>query len=173
MALYLENLDPITREYMIREIDYDLQKGKLYLSGRLTETGKTVYPELLKEYAQNGDDEDFARKLREYMAAKELAKKPRGVGYIEKDVPHTANETLAEGEFNTYYIRGLCARVIEEEEGQLEIYRAKEVFDPRPESQALLGQTVDAAKLLSTLRDPESKFKAIPKPNSGLSVRRK
>lgn len=173
MALNFKDLDPITRDYMIREIDFDLQEGNMYVSGRLTETGRTVYPDLLKEYAQNGDDEEFAQKLKEYMAAKELAKKPRGAGYIEKDVPHTANETLAEGEFNTYYIRGLCARVIEEKEGQLEIYRAKEVYDPRPESQALLGQTVDASKLLSTLRDPASRFKAIPKPNSGLSVRRK
>ena len=95
------------------------------------------------------------------------------LGFIEKDVPYTANETLAEGEFNTYYIRGLCARVIEEKEGQLEIYRAKEVDDPRPESQVMLGQLVDAMQLLTILRNPESNFKAIPKPNSGLSVRRR
>ncbi|ETT50177.1 hypothetical protein C170_16740 [Paenibacillus sp. FSL H7-689] len=67
-------------------------------------------------------------------------------------------------------MRGLCSRVINELSGQLTIYRAKNVDDPRLESQAMIGQIINAEELLSTLRSSQGAFIAIPKPNSGLSI---
>jgi hypothetical protein len=42
-------------------------------------------------------------------------------------VPVTAADTLAEGEFNRFYLRGLCRRASAANMAEIEVYRAKEV----------------------------------------------
>jgi hypothetical protein len=90
-------------------------------------------------------------------------------------VPHTAADTLAEGDFNHYYCRAICRRVLEEGKEFVEVYRAKDVREPRPRSQQLVGALVDARRLLIDLRAHPGGIDAalgIPAgPNSGLSVR--
>ncbi|MEB4782128.1 hypothetical protein P5G60_10250 [Paenibacillus jamilae] len=170
MALYLNNLDKETRRYMLEEFEYDIRTNNLYLSGRLTEAGRHAYPDIFRDNILYGDDSKFAADLKSYISKMELKKKRGGGGYTESSVPHNANETLAEGEFNRIYMRGLCSRVINELSGQLTIYRAKNVNDPRLESQTMIGQIINAEELLSTLRSSQGAFTAIPKPNSGLSI---
>jgi hypothetical protein len=91
-------------------------------------------------------------------------------------VPYTAAQTLSEGEFNRYYIRALCLRALKEER-ELEVYRAKEVSDPRPESQRMIGLILDtkrAETLLNDLRINVGVDTALGLPNgpnSGLSVK--
>jgi hypothetical protein len=102
----------------------------------------------------------------------EQRRKPSG-GYTTAKVPVTAADTLAEGEFNRFYVRGLCRRTLQERDGQLVVHRAKAVAQPRPESEALIGTSPDAEKLLSDLRTNIGVEPAlgVPKgPNSGLSV---
>lgn len=169
MALNLNNLDKETRRYMLEEFEYDIRNNNLYLSSRLTEPGRHAYPDLFRDSILYGDDSKLAADLKDYMSKMELKKK-RGGGYTESSVPYNANGTLAEGEFNRIYMRGLCSRVINELSGQLTIYRAKNVDDPRLESQAMIGQIINAEELLSTLRSSQGAFIAIPKPNSGLSI---
>jgi hypothetical protein len=85
-----------------------------------------------------------------------------------------AHEMLGEGEFNRFYIRGLCLRAIEDGIPDVEVYRAKPVDSPRPESQALIGQRIKAEALLQDLRartNVEPALGCPPGPNSGLSVR--
>ena len=81
---------------------------------------------------------------------------------------------LAEGEFNRFYIRGLCLRAIELGIGEVAVYRAKYVESPRPESDYLIGQRLPAASLLEDLRihsgEEEPYLKVPGGPNSGLSV---
>ena len=67
-------------------------------------------------------------------------------------MPSNAPETLAEGEFNRFYIRGLCRRAVEENVAQLVIYRAKTVTHARPESERRIGATVSPGALLADLR---------------------
>lgn len=88
-------------------------------------------------------------------------------------MPDNACETLAEGEFNRYYIRGVCRRAIDEGIGEVEVYREKLVEDPRPESQRKIGQRIKADVLLEDLRKSVGKppTLGIPQPNSGLTVR--
>ncbi|MEO2210414.1 hypothetical protein ABGV40_05845 [Paenibacillus amylolyticus] len=171
MELYLENLDEETRRYMLQEFEYDLNNGNIYISGRLTESGKKLFPDLLKNSILHGNETTLSSELKLYMVKTEMKKKRGGAGYTTADVPHNANETLAEGEFNRLYMRGLCARVINESSGQLVIYRAKDVDSPRIESQAMIGQAIDPSELIATLRSSQGAFTAIPKPNSGLSLR--
>jgi len=68
-------------------------------------------------------------------------------------VPKNAPQTLAEGEFNRYYIRGLCARAIAEGIDEVVVYRGKAVKDPRTESQAKIGKRFNARVLLRDLRN--------------------
>ena len=90
------------------------------------------------------------------------------------EVPYTAPETLAEGEFNRFYARGLCRRAIEEGTSQLIVYRAKQVMNARSASQAKIGTKISAKELLQDLRTHPGVDTALglPQgPNSGLSVK--
>lgn len=175
MALNLDDLDELTRTEMLTELTDDIASGKLYLSDRLSATGRREYPELLKEAIAHHDDEWLARQLRAggRLNTTELSRSKSG-NVIEKRVPVTAADTLAEGEFNRFYLRGLCRRALNAEEPEIEVYRAKEVRHPRPESTALVGRRLRAADLLRDLRASvgvETALGLPSGPNSGLSGR--
>jgi hypothetical protein len=100
-------------------------------------------------------------------------KKPTG-GYTTAKVPINAPDMMAEGEFNRFYARGLCLRAIAEGIPTVTVYRAKEVNNPRPESEALIGTHVSAEQLLQDLRQhtgTDTDLGLPGGPNSGLSVR--
>jgi hypothetical protein len=91
-------------------------------------------------------------------------------------VPHDANHTLAEGEFNKYYCRGLARVAIAEEIPRLQVYRAKHVAQPRQESQEKIGLLVDPAVILTDIRASqtegvETALGIPPGPNSGITLR--
>lgn len=80
---------------------------------------------------------------------------------------------LAEGELNCFYIRGVCRRAIEEGMA-VEVYRARRVAQPRPQSEALIGKRPNPDALLGDLRRNVGRgtYHHVPGgPNSGLSVR--
>lgn len=173
MSLDLKSLDETVRKLMIEEIELDNKNNMLYISQRLNENGKKTYPELLKESAQNGNDSMLAYRLLNEgcMAKKELRKNKNG--FSEVSVPYNANEILAEGEFNRFYMRALCLKVIKECSGKLKVYRAKQVENARQESMNKIGQIVDPERLLSDLRSNIGTDTALglpPGPNSGLSI---
>ena len=174
MALHYENLDESTRSFMLNEVDSDLSHGKLYISERLNELGKQNYASLLQESIEHHNDSWLAQQLRirDYMEDYEQYKK-RGSDFTRR-IPKTAPETLGEGEFNRFYARGLCVRVIEEGMNQVEVYRGKLVSQPRSKSQAMLGKRLSAEALLKDLRESSGVEPALglpPGPNSGLTVR--
>lgn len=142
MALNYENLDETTRSYMLSEVELDISRDNVYMSPRLNELGEQNYVSLLKEAITYHNDAWLAQQLRSrnYMKDREQRKK-RGGGFTSAKVPVTAPDTLSEGEFNRYYVRGLCVRAIEENADRVEVYRGKQVSQPRPESQAMLGKS--------------------------------
>lgn len=174
MPLLLKNLDEETRRLMLEEIDYDIQRNALYISERLNEHGIKRYPDLLIQSVKSGNDADLASSLRGEGCFNPTVKRknPKG-GYTQVQMPSNAHETLAEGEYNRFYIRALCCRVINGGKGRLVVYRAKHVQTPRSESERKIGQIVDAEKLLQDLRDNPGVDTALglpSGPNSGLSV---
>ncbi len=93
-------------------------------------------------------------------------------GYTVKHVPDSAAETMAEGQFNRFYILGLCKRAREEGVPNLEIYRAKKSAAPRRESENLIGSSFSVDYLEAQLLKTSDSFKSpLVKPNSGLSVK--
>jgi hypothetical protein len=89
-------------------------------------------------------------------------------------VPVTAPQTLAEGEFNRFYIRGLCLRALEERKTSVIAYRAKQVENPRTESIAIEGKSFNPEAILKDLRaniGVDTVLGLPPGPNSGMSIK--
>ncbi|MBL7086120.1 MAG: hypothetical protein ISS28_03315 [Candidatus Cloacimonetes bacterium] len=162
------------RDEMITEIKSDMDGRKLYISDRLNEEGKRRYPSLLLEAARTGNIESFINSLgMQYFNTHYLRKKPKG-GYTEAKMPHNANITLCEGEFNRFYIRAVCVKALRTGQKFVTAYRARSSTNPRPESIAIEGKQFDAEELLLDLRENIGVDTALglpPGPNSGMSVK--
>ncbi|MGY2463090.1 hypothetical protein [Vreelandella sulfidaeris] len=174
MALNYRNLDESTRSQMVEEIDRDIEGGTLYISPRLNDEGVQQWPSILKEAARFHDDAWLADNLLELriLRSHEERKKPKGGTTIAK-IPVTANETLAEGEFNRFYARGVCQRAIKEKKGAVLVYRARHSNNPRSESVVMEGKFFDPNVLLNDIRSSPGVETALgmpPGPNSGLSI---
>lgn len=174
-AFFLENLDDKTRKFMLQELFQDIEKKDVYLSNRLTSLGLKKYPDVLQKAIESGDVASLTKDLKRkgYLKTEEERKNKNGE-VIKAKVPSNAAVILAEGEFNRYYIRGVCLRAIDESIKDLEVYRAKFVNDPRPQSQRVVGMKVDPKTALEMLRrnkTVDSVLGLSPGPNSGLSVR--
>lgn len=173
MALNLEQLDDVTRSYMLQEFEADQAAGRLYPSGYFSEEGVRQGPTLLRQAIESGSDDTLAVALSSApdLFLSHYQKRTPSGGTTTAKVPHTAPVTFAESEFNRFYIRALCLRAIEHG-GTLEVYRARASSWARSESEALIGQTLDAADLLRDLRTHIGEEPTmLPYVNSGLSVR--
>jgi len=174
MGIYYKNLDKKTRGFMLEELEVDMQQGKIYISPRLNVRGQSNWVNLLKEAIAYHDDDWLAHQLKVmgYIKTHETRKTKTGK-VINARVPVNAPETLAEGEFNRYYARGLCARAIAEGIDEVIVYRGKDVQNPRIESQYKIGQRVKAKDLLEDLRRSQGVEPSLgipPGPNSGLTI---
>lgn len=175
MALRLEDLDKEgVRNLMLEEFETDLKDGRLYISPRLKDESQDTYVTLLREAILTGSDQSLAEGILENNCLKSMMPRRTRTGRITMArVPKDAHLTLAEGEFNRFYIRALCRKAISEAR-EIEVYRAKQVRNPRPESQALIGNLLHPSKLLEDLRQNIGVDTALgvpAGPNSGLSVR--
>jgi hypothetical protein len=172
--MHLINLDATTRRHMVSEINRDIAARALYLSPRLSWSGQRDYPRLLLDAAETGDDASLAAQLRGGGRLNAIETATRNGKTFSKRVPVNAPETLAEGEFNRFYVRGLCLRAMEEGAEEVIVYRAKAVTSPRPTSEAKIGSGVSAARLLEDLRVNRDIEPALGIPagaGSGLSIR--
>lgn len=171
MSFDFANLDSETRKFMQEEITSAHRDGNLYFSKRFAPSAKDAWPELLMEAASSHDEHWLGWCIESLglMVGVEGSRTPSG-GYTIKHVPSTAAETLAEGQFNRYYILGVCRRAVGEKRNVV-VYRAKAVSAPRPESDAMVGRHLDPATVIESLRSVQSSLKSeLLKPNSGLSV---
>lgn len=168
MGLQYDNLDEVTRAHMTAERERDLADGSLYISVRLSPEGVEDWPELLRAALAEGTDEGLSAEIaapgrlnaNDFRQGKPIK--------MNKD----AHVTLGEGEFNRFYIRGVCLRAIGEGR-QVVACRARFSSEPRRTSLAVDGKEFDPALLLEDLRahpgtEPQLGF---PGPNSGMTVR--
>lgn len=175
MPLQYENLDPTTRRYALAELDHDLANATFHASERLRPSGLTEYQRLLRDALRYYDD----LWLEEHVAEADLLvdfelRRTRSGGQTTAKIPEMATRMLAEGDFNRYYMRGVCLRAIEEGRQVVEVYRARLSLEPRPESSGLEGTRLSAREALAQLRGltrDEPVVAPLGRPNSGLSVR--
>ena len=128
---------------------------------------------LLKEAVQNYNEHWLAYSLEAQGMMKEFedARTPSG-NYTIRHVPHTASETFADGQFNRFYILGLCLFCKDKGKDKLTIYRAKESQSHREKSDSLIGQSLSVHEIESQLLERKASFSSsLLQPNSGLSVK--
>jgi len=148
MALDLIDLDDTTRRFMLKEVDREQASDSLYLGKDLSPEGIKQYPALLREAVESGHDQSLQLVLSAIGIFNAMGLRQ---GKPVK-VPSNAAQRLAEGEFNRFYLRGLCLRAIDEGDKVILIYQARESQNPRSESEQLVGTTLDPEQLLDDLR---------------------
>jgi hypothetical protein len=161
---------------MVEEIDMAVADKSIYLSPWLSPKGLEDWSNLLRDAAEKGTDDSLASELRRdgRVNATAQRRKPKSTEMTTYRVPDTAPMTMAEGEFNRFYCRGLCRRSIANNIPYLVVYRAKEVERPRPDSEEKLGTHVDPQAILEDLRTSpgvEPTLGLPPGPNSGLTLK--
>ncbi len=157
MQFPFRNLDEKTRSFMVEEVETATREGNLYFSRRFNSAGHDAWLALLLEAARDHDEHWLAYQLEAGGLMKGLeGSRTRSGGYTTKHVPDTAAETMAEGQFNRYYILGLCRRATAEGKKQVFVYRAKAVRDPRPESEAIVGRSINPSELIAQIRPVQS-----------------
>ncbi len=172
MNFNYRDLDDRTRTLMKEEIDLAARTGQIYYSKRFNSTGTENWVTWLTEAAESHDEHWLAFRIWACGGMKGFEERttPSG-GYTVTHVPDTASQTLADGQFNRFYIAALCRRALDDSTRTLTIYRAKQCAEARPESEFLEGTSIDANSLLMQLRNKQTSFTcALTKPNSGLSV---
>jgi hypothetical protein len=172
--MVLPDLNDRVRELMLDEIRLDYVEQTLYISDRLTPKGRAEWPDLLASAAEGWTPEWLAARLARDGRLEVWEVGRRGTKTFRKRVSRDAHETLAEGEFNRFYIRAVCLAAQETGQPEVLVYRAKAVHRPRRESILRENTTLDAATLLTDLRNHQGMDTALrvpPGANSGLSVR--
>jgi hypothetical protein len=173
MPLQYQNLDPTTRRFAIAELDQDIASGAFHLPSRLRPTVAGDYQRLLRDALRYYDDLWLEEHASDLLVESETRRTPAG-GQVTAKVPQMAARMVAEGDFNRYYMRGVCVRAIEEGRQVVEVYRARLSLEPRSESAELEGHRLSARAVLDWLRGLQSDDPAVAplgRPNSGLSVR--
>lgn len=174
MGLKFEDLE-IARAFMVEEIDMDVKSDKVYRSSYLTQRGQGNFPDLLRAAAESGTDDSLAASLKGQFNQTTQRKKPKGFRYYTAAVPVNAASVLAEDQFNRYFCRGLSRHAISLEIPRLQVYRAKQVAQPRRESEAKIGFLVDPQIILIDLRASTEGFETAlgipPGPGSGITLR--
>lgn len=169
MSYQFLNLDAETRDYMLAELSADVSARRVYPSPRLSASGQAAYTSLLEDAFMSGTPESLASSLSTPGLFNPTETTSAGV---VRKMASNAPSLLAGGEFNRYYIRGVAARALAHGQSHVTVYRARESGYHRPESDAQIGQTPDAADLLDSLRANTLTPDAVTMPdvNSGLSV---
>ena len=173
MSFNFLNLDIETRRFMLEVIGLASQTENIYFSMRFNEAGKAQWVSLLRQAAEDHDEHWLAYQIEAHRLMKGLehAVKPLG-GYTIKHVPHTAAETMAEGQFNRFYIIAISRLALERGKKTVIVYRAKERAEHRPESDMLIGAQESADSLIKELRVKQDSLNhRLLRPNSGLSVK--
>jgi hypothetical protein len=177
VAMQFVDLDPIVRLLMVEELSIDITLGKLYQGKRLTAYGLQDWPTVLRTALESGNDTWLENWLTHPGRLEPFGNYTRMGVTRSRRVPANAAQTFAEGEFNRFYIRGVCRQSLQLRVGIVTCYRARYSENPRPESVAIEGKAFNAEALLRDLRENtgvdgiNTALGMPPGPNSGMSVR--
>lgn len=169
MGLNQKNLNPEVRGLMVQEMEYDLARQNIYLSSRLNAQGRNVWYQLLKEASAHYSDEWLANEIVQQRLLNPYDLRQGRQIAMRQD----AHKMLAEGEFNRFFMRGICLKAIQLGVPAVVGYRARASQNPRPESQAIVGKKFEPREFLERLRSAigaDTPFGYPGSANSGLSV---
>ena len=125
MAMNFEELDDTTRQYMSQEFEVEIASRNPYFGKNLSAEGRSVFPELMRKAIATGNEETLGAALNRADLWNEMETYVRnGVARDRRINVRQASERLALTEFNTWYVRGLARRLIDEEVTHCQAYRA-------------------------------------------------
>jgi len=128
-----EELDS-TRKYMLEEFNIEQESGNPYFSSLLTPIGLDVFPKAMREAIQHGNEETLTNVISNTTYWYSDEKRTRaGKPYRARITPYKAAQRLAQSEYNTWYVRGLAKKLLEEGEQFCQVYRAAPAWQPREE----------------------------------------
>ncbi len=167
------DLNSQTRLFMLDAIIDAENSNNIYFSSRFNEKGKKEWIPLIKQAAQEHNEHWLAFQIEANELFKDYeGKNKRFFTYSNEYIPHFAAEIFAEGQFNRFYILGLCKFAKSKGISYLIVYRAKESKNPRDESQSLIDAQLSIDEIESQLKDIQSSFKSkLVQPNSGICMR--
>ena len=125
MGMNFEELDAVTRRWMQVEFDDEESGGSAYRGKGLSPTGKAAFPGLMQAAIREGDEETLSDALMNatYWEPTEQYVRNRVVRDRQVNVRQAA-ERLSLTEFNTWYVRGLARRLMDEGVTNCQAYRA-------------------------------------------------
>ncbi len=120
-----EELDDATRRHMLTEFEAEETGGNPYRGKDLSPAGRAAFPALMRRAIEIGDDEALTASLSVPAYWNETET------YVRDGIPRErqinvaqAAERLARSEFNTWYVRGLSRRLMDEGIAVCQVYRA-------------------------------------------------
>jgi hypothetical protein len=154
--LQLTELDQTTRRYMLSAFEDEEASGNPYRSQSLSTAGRQAFPDLMREAIRSANEGslDHALLNHDYW----LQSDRRGRLNMQD-----AARRLAVGEFNTWYVRGLALRLLDEGEEYCEVYRAAPAYQPRPACSQYEGRPIPWQAILDAHR---AKYHPVPNPNA-------
>lgn len=167
----LVHLDVVTRGYMLAELDSDLETETLAYSRDFNDNGRGQYPAVMRIALTDGHIDTLGAAL--LPAFFNPTRTDKNGKVTQLNLADSAAK-FAGGEFNRFYLRGLCLRADAEGIKELIVYRAKASAVPRPESEAMIGRRLSTLDLLADLRANKGfgTYLGVPMgPHSGLSAR--
>lgn len=126
MNMKYDELDQTTRKYMLHEFEAEEASGKPYRSKALSVDGLRVFPELMRQAIQSGNEQTLYQALNvpEYWEPEE--------SYVRRDAQRTRRRNieqsarrLALSEFSTWYVRGMAKRLLDEGVEECQVYLAE------------------------------------------------
>ena len=134
IMMKFEQLDSKTREYMIAEFVKEQESQNPYISTELNELGRSEFVKIMKNNINTGNEISLKEELSDKSFWKESGIRNRaGKEYTYRINPVNSAERLALTEFNTWYVKGLATRLLDEGESKCSIYRADTAVEPRCE----------------------------------------
>ncbi len=137
-----EELDDTTRQWMLEEFRKERTSGDPYLSPWLSETGHDVFLGAMEGAIRDGFDETLAFDLTHPSYWKSHDSDGKVIS------PFQHSKRLAAFEFNTWYVRGLARRLMDEGETECQVYRADvSPGEPCEKCRQMEGNTYQVAKV--------------------------
>jgi hypothetical protein len=121
-----EELDGKTREYMLVQFETEEASGNPYRGERLTAAGRAVFPDLMRQAIKNGNEQSLRNSLMNpgYWNPTETYERS-GIVRTRNINMQQAVEQLGLSEFNTWYVRGLAKRLMDEGVRSCQAYRGE------------------------------------------------
>lgn len=125
MAMSFEELDTVTRGYMLQEFEAEQSTNNPYRGRVLSASGTSAWAGLMREAITNGNDDTLIASLQipSYWQPTETYVK-NGVQRVRSVNFQQAAERLGLTEFNTWYVRGFARRLVGEGVHECQAYRA-------------------------------------------------